>query len=124
LEAQGAGFVVDQGSMDKAAGYLRDKLPSVGRVETHWQANRLAYELYVLAEYDSTFDEPHQGELGLAIRLFDKRHLLDHYGQATLAMALDLLEPDEPQRAQTLLDDRGGGRRAQRDGHPLGRGPA
>ena len=105
LEARDAGFVVDQGAMDKAAGYLRKELPSVGRTETSWQANRLAYELYVLAAYDSAFDKAHQGELGLAIRLFEKRHLLDHYGQATLAMALDLLEPDEPQRAQTLLDD-------------------
>ncbi|MCL7451450.1 MAG: Ig-like domain-containing protein [Anaerolineae bacterium] len=108
LEAHRAGFVVDQGSMDKAAGYLREKLPSVGRVDLNWEANRLAYELYVLAEYTSTFDEQSRGELGLAIRLFEKRHLLDHYGQATLAMALSLLEPDEPQRAQTLLEDLSG----------------
>jgi alpha-2-macroglobulin len=108
LEAHSAGFVVDLDAMDRAAGYLRDNLPSVGRVQASWEANRLAYELYVLAAYDNAFDEQHQGELGLAVRLFDKRHLLDHYGQATLAMALDLLDPEELQRTQTLLDDLSG----------------
>ncbi|MGC9332989.1 MAG: Ig-like domain-containing protein [Anaerolineae bacterium] len=108
LEAHRAGFVVDEGAMQKAAVYLRDELPSVGRVEVSWEANRLAYALYVLADYATTFDKQHQGELGLAIRLYDKRHLLDAYGQATLAMALALLEPDEAQRAQTLLDDLSG----------------
>ena len=108
LEAHRAGFVVDQEAMAKAVEYLRDELPSVGRVDTHWEANRLAYQLYVLGEYNTTFDEKAGGELGLAVRLFEKRHLLSHYGQATLAVALSLLEPDEPQRVQTLLGDLAG----------------
>jgi uncharacterized protein YfaS (alpha-2-macroglobulin family) len=105
LEARRAGFVVDKEVMNKVVGYLRDELPSVDRLDTHWQANRLAYQLYVLAEYNSTVDAPAKGELGLAVRLFEKRHLLSRYGQATLAMALGLLEPEEPQRLQTLLGD-------------------
>jgi uncharacterized protein YfaS (alpha-2-macroglobulin family) len=64
--------------------------------------------LYVLAEYNETLGASAQGELGLAIRLFEKRHLLGHYGRGILAIALSLLEPDEPQRVKTLLDDLAG----------------
>jgi uncharacterized protein YfaS (alpha-2-macroglobulin family) len=105
LEAQRAGFVVDKDVMRQGMDYLRDELPSVAQVDSHWEANRLAYQLYVLAEYAAAFDRGAEGELGLAIRLFEKRHLLSHYGQATLAAALGLLEPDDPQRVQTLLSD-------------------
>jgi uncharacterized protein YfaS (alpha-2-macroglobulin family) len=105
LEAHRAGFVVDQGAMDKAASFLHENLPSVSRVKTDWEANRLAYELYVLADYKTIFDQSASGELGLAIRLFEKRNLLSHYGQAFLAQTLGLLEPKEPQRVQTLLND-------------------
>jgi len=108
LEAHRAGFTVDDKVMDKAAGYLRAELPSVGSVDSHWEANRLAYQLYVLGEYATTFDKAARGDLGLAIRLFDKRHLLSRYGQATLAVALSLLEPEEPERARTLLNDLSG----------------
>ncbi|MGD8623771.1 MAG: Ig-like domain-containing protein [Anaerolineae bacterium] len=108
LEAHRAGFVVDEQAMSKAAGYLRGALPSVSRIETHWQANRLAYELYVLAAYDTAFDRESSQGLGVAIRLFEDRHLLDRYGQATLAMALGLLEPGERQRIDTLLGDLAG----------------
>jgi len=108
LEAHRAGFVVDEGAMDKAAGYLREALPSVARIKTASEANRLAYQLYVLAGHADMFDRSFRGELGLAVRLFDGRRLLDRYGQATLAMALALMEPDEPQRVRTLLDDLAG----------------
>jgi len=108
LEAHRAGFVVDQDAMDRAAGYLREGLPSVSRIEAAWQANRLSYALYVIASYAEAFDSSSRGELGRAVRLFDDRHLLDDYGRATLAMALALMEPDEPQRVRTLLDDLAG----------------
>lgn len=106
LEAHRAGFIVDKKAMADGASFLRDNLPSVSQVDTHWEANRLAYMLYVMAEYGTTFDSYLSGYQGIAIRLFDdKRHLLDHYGQAYLAVALSLLEPDEPQRVNTLLGD-------------------
>jgi uncharacterized protein YfaS (alpha-2-macroglobulin family) len=105
LEAYRAGFVVDQEAMDKAVGYLRETLPSVTQIKTASDANRLAYALYTIASYADTFGSSFRGELGRAVRLFDDRHLLDHYGRATLAMALALMEPDEPQRVNTLLDD-------------------
>jgi uncharacterized protein YfaS (alpha-2-macroglobulin family) len=105
LEAYRAGFVVDEEAMARAANYLHDNLPSVSRVDSHWEANRLATQLYVLAEYKEAFPLAEGGELGVAIRLFEKRHLLSRYGQATLAVALGLLEPEEPQRVRTLLGD-------------------
>ena len=105
LEAHRAGFVVDESAMARGASYLRNNLPSVSGLKEHDEANRLAYMLYVLADYNTTFKQPAGGELGLAIRLFERRNLLDHYGQATLAMALGLLEPSEPARVKTLLAD-------------------
>jgi uncharacterized protein YfaS (alpha-2-macroglobulin family) len=105
VEAYRAGFVVDKDVMSKAASYLHSNLPSVDKASVAWQANRLAYEIYILAEYNDALEQKGGGELGLAVRLFEKRHLLSRYGQATLAVALSLLEPDEPQRAQTLLSD-------------------
>ena len=114
MEAQRAGFLVDPDAMANAASYLRDHLPSVSQVDTHREANRLAYQLYVLAEYTQISPEGREdqgggsSELGLAIRLFGKRHLLDHYAQAMLAVALSLLEPEEPSRVETLLADLAG----------------
>lgn len=108
LAARAAGFVVDEEVMNRAAAFLADNLPSVARLKNYWEANRLAYQLYALAEYRTAFEQKASGELGLAVRLFDKRDLLSHYGRATLAVALSLLEPDEPARVQTLLSDLGG----------------
>jgi uncharacterized protein YfaS (alpha-2-macroglobulin family) len=114
LEAYRAGFVVDTDAMSRAGGYLSDNLTSVSSLKTGWEANRLAYELYVLADYGTlpaAGDGSNGGagsQLGLAVRLFEKRHLLSRYGQATLAVALSLLEPDEPQRVQTLTGDLAG----------------
>lgn len=108
LEAHRAGFVVDEEVMNRAATFLRDNLPSVSTVDEPWEANRLAYQLYVLADYYTTVEQEAGGQLGLAVRLFDKRHLLSRYGQALLAVALNLLEPEEPARVQTLLGDLSG----------------
>jgi hypothetical protein len=105
VQAHRAGFVVDERVMARAYEYLQNETPSVARVNSHWEANRLAYQLYVLAEYAQAFDQEGSGQLGIAVRLFDKRHLLSQYGRATLAVALSLLEPDEPDRVQTLLSD-------------------
>ncbi|MFC2045934.1 Ig-like domain-containing protein [Chloroflexota bacterium] len=108
LEARRADFTVDEDVMDRAVDFLRDNLPSVRRVDTHWEANRLAFQLYVLAEYGAEFNIRSSKELGLAVGLYEKRQLLDRYGQATLALALSLLEPEEPSRAGTLMDDLAG----------------
>jgi uncharacterized protein YfaS (alpha-2-macroglobulin family) len=108
LEAYRAGFTVDEPVMIRAAGFIRDSLPSVGSLKTNWEANRLAYELYVLADMSTSLGPKSGGELGLAVRLFDKRNLLSQYGRAMLAVALDLLEPSNTQHVQTLLGNLAG----------------
>ncbi|MGB9722319.1 MAG: Ig-like domain-containing protein [Chloroflexia bacterium] len=104
LEAHRAGFLVDQGVMRRGAAFLRDNLPSVGGLKDRWEANRLAYMLYVLAEYDTTFEQRGQGELSRAVALFEKRQLLGRYGKALLAAALGLLE-EERERVNILLGE-------------------
>ncbi len=109
LEAQRAGFTVDKAVIHKAAGFLRNNLVSVDKAMAHWQANRLAYQLYILGEYINLIPDAFPaGELARAVQLFEVRHLLDHYGRATLAVALGLLEPGEKSRVNTLLSDLNG----------------
>jgi hypothetical protein len=98
VEADRAGFVVDQDVMERAAEFLQDSLLKPRDVEHHWQANRQAFILYVLAEAG-------EGELSRAVTLFQRREALDTFGRAYLAMALGLLEPDRPARVHTLLSD-------------------
>lgn len=98
VEAERAGFVVDEGVMERAVVFLQGSLVKPRDVEHHWQANRQAFILYVLAEAG-------QGDLGRTVALFDQRDVLDTFGQAYLAMALGLLEPDKPARVDTLLSD-------------------
>jgi uncharacterized protein YfaS (alpha-2-macroglobulin family) len=106
LEAHRAGFTVDGQVMRKGAGFLSKQKPFVSGEMDKWEANRLAYMLYVLAEYRLEYGgSADSGELSLAIRLFEQRHRLDRYGQATLAVALSLLEPEEQARVQVLLSN-------------------
>ncbi len=109
LEAYRAGFTVDTGVMSDAAAYLRDNLVSVTRNSSHWQVNRLAYQLYVLSEYTNLVPGAEAaGELGRAVNLYGQRDQLDRYGQALLAVALALLEPGQQSRVDTLLSDLAG----------------
>jgi hypothetical protein len=106
LEAHRAGFTVDQAVMQKATTYLHENLPSVSYLSTTWKANRLAYQIYVLAEYAVLINpEAPPPPLSEAITLYERRNLLSHYGQATLAVALKLLEPEEDARINTLMAD-------------------
>jgi len=106
LETHRAGLAVDKESMTQAVEYLRENLSLPDVQIAHWKANRQAYQLYVLAEYIELVSGARaEGELGHAINLFNARQYLDLHGRATLAMALDLLEPGEDQRVNTLLAD-------------------
>jgi uncharacterized protein YfaS (alpha-2-macroglobulin family) len=84
--------------MERALGFLQGSLSRPRDLELHWQANRQAFILYVLAEAG-------QGDLARTITLFGRRDALDTFGKAYLAMALGLLEPDRPARVDTLLSD-------------------
>ena len=106
LEAHRADYSVDLDVLEDGVRYLQETINAADPELTHWEANRLAYELYVLAEYLRLVPgaEP-GGELGRAINLYENRHQLDQVGQATLAVALGLLEPEEDLRVKTLLSD-------------------
>ncbi|MBN1874615.1 MAG: Ig-like domain-containing protein [Anaerolineae bacterium] len=106
LEAYRAGFTVEEDVIEDGVAYLRQQLAPVNVRMSHWKANRLAYQLYVLGEYVNLMPLAElSGELGRAITLFEYRERLDQYGRATLAVALGLLEPEERSRVDTLLAD-------------------
>lgn len=98
IEAQRADFAVDEGVVERAVDFLRGSLSRPQDLKQSWQANRQAFILYVLAEAG-------EGDLGRTTTLFDRRDMLDTFGKAHLAMALDLLEPGKPARVTTLLSD-------------------
>jgi len=98
VQADRAGFAVDEEVMDRAGLFLQDSLVQPRDVKYPWQANSQAFILYVLAEAG-------QGELSRTVRLFERRDVLGNYGQAWLALALHILEPDVTQRTDALLSD-------------------
>ncbi len=106
LEAGRAGFAVDATVMSRAANYLRSNLYPSTELNASWKANRQAYILYVLAAYAHLREaSPGSAVSAGAVNLFEKRHLLDQYGKATLAVALALIEGENSARAHTLLDE-------------------
>lgn len=98
IEAQRAGFPVEQTVIDPAIDFLRSSLRQPGDLEEAWQANRQAFVLYVLSEAGV-------GDLGRTVVLFDNRQQLDYFGRAYLAMALSIIEPDDSTRVRTLLSE-------------------
>ena len=94
IEADRAGFVVDEEVMEQAVEHLQDNLVSHRDLELHWQANRQAFILYVLAEAGA-------GNMARMETLFQKRDALDTFGKAYLAMGFGLMEKQE--RVDSLL---------------------
>lgn len=97
-EAQRAGFAVEEDVMERAASFLNDNLIRPTDIRAPYQGNTQAFVLYVLAEYG-------EGDLGRTVALYQQRRLLSNYGKAYLAMALDILDPDEKTRVDSLLSD-------------------
>ena len=98
VEADRAGFSVEQNVVDDALDHLQKSLRKPKDVASNWQANQQAFILYVLAEAG-------EGDLGRSVALFDQREKLDIFGRAYLAMTFGLLEPDDNTRVNTLLSD-------------------
>jgi uncharacterized protein YfaS (alpha-2-macroglobulin family) len=98
IEADRAGFTVDEDVMEQAVGFLEDSFVRSRDLETRWKANQQAFILYVLAEAG-------EGDLSRSETLFQARDALDTFGKAYLAMAFGLLDPDETDRVDTLLSD-------------------
>lgn len=98
VEAQKADFAVEPAVIKRGAKFLLNHLESPKDVQSNWQANQQAFILYVLAETGN-------GDLGRTVTLFDQREKLDTFGKAYLAMAFRLLEPKNPDRPDTLIND-------------------
>jgi len=97
-EVQRAGFAVEKDVMDRAASFLKDNLIRPTDIRALYQGNTQAFVLYVLAEYG-------QGDLGRTVALYQHRQLLSNYGKAYLALALNILDPKEKTRVDSLLND-------------------
>jgi uncharacterized protein YfaS (alpha-2-macroglobulin family) len=89
VEAERAGFAVDQTVMEDGISFLKRSLNSLQDTALPWQANRQAFILYVLAEAG-------EGDMGRTVSLYDRREKLDIYGRAYLALTFALLEADDP----------------------------
>jgi hypothetical protein len=99
VKARQSGFSVDQNVLDKGIRYLTNNILSTTKIDTPWKANQQAYLLYVLADAG----KPQNSAL---ISLYDdKRALLGNYGKALLALGLNLAQPNDKSRVNTLLSD-------------------
>jgi uncharacterized protein YfaS (alpha-2-macroglobulin family) len=97
LEAKESGYEISQSVLDNGIAYLKNNLPDLKRNDASWQYNRHAFMLYVLARADALG----AGETNF---IFEHRASLDLYGEAYLAQALYLLDPEDS-RISTLLSD-------------------
>jgi alpha-2-macroglobulin len=97
LEAKESGYEISQTVLDNGIAYLKGNLPDLKRNDASWQYNRHTFMLYVLARAN----ELGAGETNF---IFEHRASLDLYGEAYLAQAMYLLNPEDA-RISTLLSD-------------------
>ncbi len=97
LEAKDSGYNISETVLGNGINYLKDNLPDLRRNDSSWQYNRHTFMLYVLARAN---------ELGAGQTnfIFEQRASLDLYGEAYLAQAMYLLDPEDS-RISTLLSD-------------------
>ncbi len=94
-EARRAGFGVDASVVERGTRYLKSSLDVAGVTDAA-NANQQAFILYVLSELDA-------GDTARSVALFEKRHLLGHYGKAFLAMALQAAGDAHAGQVRALL---------------------
>ncbi|MBI5353104.1 MAG: Ig-like domain-containing protein [Chloroflexi bacterium] len=97
LEAKESGYVISETVLSNGINYLKGNLPDLRRNDASWQFNRHAFMLYVLARADAL-------GAGQTNFIFEHRASLDLYGEAYLAQAMYLLDPEDS-RISTLLSD-------------------
>ncbi len=97
LEAKESGYDISQKVLDNGLAYIQTNLPNIKANEESWRYNRSAFMFYVLAR---------AGKLGAGQTnfIFEHRASLDLYGEAYLAQALYLIDPEDS-RISTLLTD-------------------
>jgi len=99
-EARRAGFGVDSSVMERAVRFLQSSLDVAG-VKDATAANEQAFVLYVLSEFGA-------GDTARSVALFEKRHLLGHYGKAFLAQALQSAGDAHAGQVRALLAELNG----------------
>ncbi len=97
VKAKEAGFAVDERVLERGIGYLKQQPLPVNELKDTSVANRQAFILYVLAEAGA-------GDESRLASLYEVRGRLGYYGRAYLAMALGILDPNDP-RIGTILAD-------------------
>jgi uncharacterized protein YfaS (alpha-2-macroglobulin family) len=98
-QAKDAGFSVDDTTLSGGIRFLRNSLTATTQINQTYIANRQAFVLYVLAEAG-------QPQTDASVSLYDsKRGLLSNYAKAYLALALNIDQPTEKSRINTLLSD-------------------
>ncbi len=96
VEAQNAGFTVDELVLARGVDYLKRQLQPVEDLQSY-ELNTQAFILYVLAEAG-------EGDTGRTVALYDVRERLGHYGRAWLALAFGVLAEESDSSAQTRLE--------------------
>lgn len=95
-----AGVNFEEERLLRAVEFIRAALPGVEMLQEDWQLDRLAFELFALAEAGASQPQ-------LALELFEARGRLSPWAQAFLALALRSAGPDSggATAADTLLSD-------------------
>ena len=97
VEAQQAGFTVEQSVINRAVVYVTQSLRTIRPQEEKWVVNRQAFLLYALARAG-------RGDFQRAVLLYDERETMSLYAKAYLALTFHLLAPQDS-RATELVND-------------------
>ncbi|GAB4544358.1 MAG: hypothetical protein OHK0023_01050 [Anaerolineae bacterium] len=100
VEAQKAGFTINDSVIERAIRFLRNDLGSsdLGARPSAYDLNRQAFLLYALAYADA-------GNFSRAVNLFDRREQMNLYARAYLAMAFNLIDPRNTTYTDALISD-------------------
>jgi uncharacterized protein YfaS (alpha-2-macroglobulin family) len=103
--ASEAGIDLEAGVIPAGVEYLRAALPAVEMLEETWQFDRLAFELYTIAEARAAgLARGGESDLAIAANLFTGRDRLNPWAQALLALTFENLAPGD-ERTLTLFSD-------------------
>ncbi len=97
IEAQEAGYTVDQAASGRGLNYLRTQVVFIRGLTDPQVVNRQAFILYVLARSGAP-------DVSSTVQLYDQRQRMALYSRAFLAQALYTIDPSDP-RVSTLLSD-------------------
>jgi uncharacterized protein YfaS (alpha-2-macroglobulin family) len=95
--ARNAGIFFDETVIQQAIEYMVATLPTPEMLSEPWQLDRLAFQLFALAQVDS------ENPSGVGI-LFEYRSQLSPWAQAFLALTLESISPDDPRIREIYSD--------------------